>query len=136
MAKMTITLEGDVEELAPILNKLGEIKDMKKSYISAKPVSGEEWTKERVLSVWNDLSEGAKTVLSVIARNDDKSWPQQVEATGWTANTVGGALSSLGSQLRNHGLTGITYPLSDNELDGYVLLPIWKEIVLENTEET
>jgi hypothetical protein len=134
MVKITITVEGNMEELAPVLSKLGELKGVKELGKSVKAASSEEWTKERVLLVWNDLSEKAKTVLGVIARNDDKSWPEQIQATGWTANTVGGALSSLGAQLRNHGLKGITGPLFDNELSGYSLLPIWKETVLENTK--
>lgn len=135
MSKITITIEGDMEELVPILNKLGELKGIKEPGEPVKVISGEEWTKERVLSVWNDLSEKARTVLGVIARNDDKSWEEQLRVIGWTGNEVGGALSSLGAQLRNHGLKGITEPLFDNELYGYCLLPIWKETVLENTEE-
>lgn len=136
MPKITITVEGDMEELVPILNKLGELKGGKEPGKPVKVTSGEEWTKERVLSVWIDLSKKAQTVLGVIARNDDKSWEEQLKIIGWTGNEVGGALSSLGAQLRNHGLKGITEPLFDNQLNGYSLLPIWKETVLENTKET
>ncbi|MFC1869820.1 hypothetical protein ACFLYE_00945 [Chloroflexota bacterium] len=135
MPKITITIEGDIEELVPILNKLGELKGMKEPGKPVKGASGEEWTKERVSSVLNDLSEKAQTVLGVIARNDDKSWEEQLKIIGWTGNVVGGALSSLGAQLRNHGLKGITEPLFDNESGGYSLLPIWKETVLENTKD-
>jgi hypothetical protein len=136
MPKITITVEGDMEELVPILNKLGELKGVREPGKAIKGASGEEWTKERVLSVWNDLSEKAQTVLGVIARNDEKSWEEQLKIVGWSGNEVGGALSSLGAQLRNHGLKGITEPLFDNESSGYSLLPIWKETVLENTEVT
>ena len=136
MPKITITVEGDMEELVPILNKLGELKGVREPSKAIKGASGEEWTKERVLSVWNDLSEKAQTVLGVIARNDEKSWEEQLKIVGWSGNEVGGALSSLGAQLRNHGLKGITEPLFDNESSGYSLLPIWKETVLENTEVT
>ena len=104
MTRLTITVEGDMEELAPVLNKLSELRGMKEAGKPTKVTSGEEWTKERVLLVWKDLSDKAQTVLGVIARNDDKDWEEQLRIIGWTGNEVGGALSSLGAQLRNHSL--------------------------------
>ncbi len=136
MSKITITIEGDMEELGTILGKLGELKDVKEPGKLGKVVlTGEEWTRERVLSVWNDLSEKAKTVLGIIAQNDDKSWDEQLRIIGWTGSEVGGSLSSLGAQLRNHSLKGITAPLFDSKVGGYSLLPIWKETILNENEE-
>ncbi len=135
MTKITITIEGDVGELSPILSKLAEIKGPQELNNHVEKLSGEEWTKPRVMAVWDKLAEKAQTILGVIARNDDKSWEEQLQATGMSGNEVGGALSSLGAQLRNLGLKGITHPLCENKLDGYGLLPVWKEIVLENTKE-
>ena len=135
MAKIILTLEGDLEELIPVLSRFGDIKGMKATNKHTKTNSGEEWTRERALLVWNDLSENAKTALGVIARNDDKSWEEQLSIIGKTANEVGGSLSSLGSRLKKHGLKGITRPIFDNEAGGFGILPIWKEVAIENTEE-
>ncbi len=135
MAKITFTLEGDLDELIPVLSKFGDIKSIKAINKDIKTNSSEEWTRERALLVWNDLSENAKTVLGVIARNDEKSWEEQLNIIGQTANEVGGSLSSLGARLKNHGLKGITRPIFDNKASGFGILPIWKEVAIENTQE-
>ena len=134
MTKITLTIEGELGELGAILSKLGELKELGETGNNTQNgMSRQEWTRERVLSVWNDLSENAKEILSVIARNDEESWEEQLRITGREGQVVGGSLSSLGAQLRKHSLKGISYPLFDNDADGYKLLPIWKEIVLEQT---
>lgn len=91
----------------------------------------EEWTRERVLAVWNDLSSNARRVLGVFAANVEMGWDEQVRLTNLTGAQVGGSLSSLGAQLRNHSLKGISYPLLDNEAGGYKLIPAWQEVALE-----
>jgi hypothetical protein len=131
MTKITITIESDIGELDSILSTLKELGEA--SGDTENSLANQEWTRERVLTVWSDLSESAKEILGVIARNDDKSWQEQLRKTGRSGQVVGGSLSSLGARLRNHSLRGITYPLSDNDAYGYKLLPIWKEIVLERT---
>jgi hypothetical protein len=131
MTRITITIESDISELGSILSKLkglGEVDDNIQNSLAS-----QEWTRQRVLEVWIDLSEGAKEILGVIARNDEKSWQEQLRIAGKSGQVVGGSLSSLGAQLRKHSLKGITYPLFDNDAYGYKLLPIWKEIVLEQT---
>ena len=128
MPKVTITIEGEMSELAQLLGKMGELGGAKQIVIKG----GEsEWTDERVLKVWRDLSENCKAVLSEIAKKDDMTWEQLIEKTGRTANEIGGSLSSLGANLRNHGFKGITHPLAGNEKGGYNLLPVWKEIILK-----
>jgi hypothetical protein len=132
--KITLTIEGEIEELGTILSKLGELKESGKIGINTQnSLATQEWTRQRVLLVWNDLSENVKGILGVIARNDDKSWEEQLRVIGRSGQAVGGSLSSLGARLRNHSLRGISYPLFDNDAYGYKLLPIWKEIVLELT---
>ena len=69
----------------------------------------------------------------------DSKWRQdrQIPNAGsyqWTLAQVGGSLSSLGAQLRNHSLRGISYPITDNEAGGYKLIPAWQEVVLEETQ--
>ena len=131
MTKITITIESDIAELGPIFGKLKELGAVDSS--TQNSLSNQEWTRQRVLPVWNDLSESVKEILGVIARNDERGWEEQLRIIGKSGQEVGGSLSSLGAQLRNHGLRGITYPLFDNDAYGYKLLPIWKEIVLEQT---
>jgi hypothetical protein len=131
MTRITITIESDIRELGSILNKLKELGEADNNTQTS--LSSQEWTRQRVLSVWIDLSEGAKEMLGVIARNDERSWQEQLRIAGKSGQVVGGSLSSLGARLRKRGLRGITYPLFDNDADGYKLLPIWKEIVLEQT---
>lgn len=131
MTKITITIESNIGELGSILSKLRELGEVDGDTQNSSV--NQEWTRERVLGVWDDLSEGCKEILGVVARNDEESWEKQLRITGKRGQVVGGSLSSLGAQLRNHSLGGITYPLLDNDGDGHKLLPIWKEIVLEQT---
>lgn len=131
MTKFTLTIESEIGELGSILSKLKELGEISNN--TQNSMSSQEWTRQRVLVVWNDLSENAKEILGVIARSDEESWEEQLRITGREGQVVGGSLSSLGAQLRKHSLKGISYPLFDNDADGYKLLPIWKEIVLEQT---
>jgi len=131
VTKITITIESDIGELGPILGKLKELGEANKN--TQDSLSSQEWTRQRVLPVWHDLSLSAQEILGVIAGNDEKSWEEQLRIVGKSGQEVGGSLSSLGAQLRNHGLRGITHPLFYNDAYGYRLLPIWKEIVLEQT---
>jgi len=134
VTKITLTIEGEIGELGAILSKLGELKELGETGNNTQNgLSDQEWTRERVLLVWSDLSENAKEILGVIARNEEESWEEQLRVIGETGQVVGGSLSSLGAQLRKHSLKGISHPLSDNDANGYKLLPIWKEIVLEQT---
>jgi len=134
VTKITLTIEGEIRELGAILSKLGELKELGETGNNTQnDLSGQEWTMERVLLVWSDLTENAKEILGVIARNEEESWEEQLRITGKNGQVVGGSLSSLGARLRKHSLKGISSPLSDNDANGYKLLPIWKEIVLEQT---
>lgn len=136
MPRVTITIEGDLGELATVLRKIGELKETKQAGVATGIVGSEaEWTEKRVLEVWKDLTEECKKVLIEIAKAEELSWKQLQEKLGWTPNKIGGSLSSLGAQLRNHGLKGITYPLVENNSDGYNLLPVWRKTVLEQIEE-
>jgi len=133
--KITLTIEGEIGELSMILSKLGELRESGEIGNNTKnSVASQEWTRQRILLVWSDLSKSAKEILGVIARNEEESWEEQLRIIGRNGQVVGGSLSSLGAQLRNHSLKGISYPLFDNDADGYKLLPIWKEIVLEQTK--
>ena len=136
MTKITITIEGDIGDLVPVLAKIGELKEAKSAGITATIVGGEaEWTEERVLEVWKDLSEDCKKVLIEVTKAGDMTWKQLQEKLNWTPNKIGGSISSLGAQLRNHSLKGITYPLIENEAGGYNLLPVWRKTILEQTEK-
>lgn len=136
MTKITITIEGDIGDLVPVLAKIGELKEAKSDGITATIVGGEaEWTEERVREVWKDLSEDCKKVLIEVTKTEDMTWKQLQEKLNWTPNKIGGSISSLGAQLRNHSLKGITYPLIENEAGGYNLLPVWRKTILEQTEK-
>lgn len=136
MTKITIIIEGDIGDLAPVLAKIGELKEAKSAGITATIVGGEaEWTEERVLEVWKDLSEDCKKVLIEVAKTEDMTWKQLQEKLNWTPNKIGGSISSLGAQLRNHSLKGITYPLIKNEAGGYDLLSVWRKTILEQIEK-
>ena len=136
MTRVTVTIEGDIGELAPVLAKIGELRGSKSAGVTPTIVGGAaEWTEERVLRVWKDLSEDCKKVLIEVAKNGDMTWEQLQEELSWSPNKIGGSLSSLGAQLRKHGLKGITHPLMENEADGYSLLPVWTETVLKQMRE-
>lgn len=136
MTKVTMTIEGDIADLAPVLAKIGELKEAKSAGITSTVVGGEaEWTEERVLEVWEDLSEDCKKVLIAVTKTEDMTWEQIQEKLNWTPNKIGGSISSLGSQLRNHSLLGITYPLIENKAGGRNLLPVWRKTILKQTEK-
>lgn len=136
MTKITITMEGDIGDLVPVLAKIGELKEAKSAGITATIAGGEaEWTEERVLEVWKDLSEDCKKVIIEVTKTEDMTWKQLQEKLNWTPNKIGGSISSLGAQLRNHSLKGITYPLIKNKTGGYNLLPVWRKTILEQTEK-
>ena len=136
MTRVTVTIEGDIGELAPVLARIGELRGPKSAGVTATIVGGAaEWTEERVLGVWKDLSEDCRKVLIEVAKNEDMTWEQLQNELSWTPNKIGGSLSSLGAQLRNHGLKGITRPLMENKADGYSLLPVWTETILKQIRE-
>jgi len=135
MTKVTITVEGDLVDLVPVLAKIGELKGAKSSGIASTIVGGEaEWTEERVLQVWKDLSEDCKKVLIEVAKTEDMTWKQLQEKLNWTPNKIGGSLSSLGAQLRNHSLKGISHPLITNKAGGYNIVPLWRKTILKQIE--
>jgi hypothetical protein len=136
MTKVTITIEGDIADLAPVLAKISELKEVKSTSTTSTVVGGEaEWTEERVLEIWEDLSENCKNVLIEVAKTEDMTWKQLQEKLNWAPNKIGGSLSSLGARLRNHSLKGISNPLVENEADGYNLLPVWRKTILKQTEK-
>lgn len=136
MTRVTITIEGDIGELAPVLAKIGELKAVETAGVTTTIIGGEaEWTEERVLEVWKDLSEDCTRVLIEVAKNEGMTWEQLQEKLNWTPKKIGGSLSSLGAQLRNHSLKGITRPLKENSAGGYNLLPVWKETILKQIRE-
>lgn len=134
MTRVTITIEGDIADLAPVLAKIGELKEAKLAGITSTVTGEAGWTEERVLEVWKDLSENCKKVLIEVAKTKDMTWEQLQERLNWTPRKIGGSISSLGAQLRNHSLKGITYPLIENKADGYNVLPIWRKTILNQTE--
>lgn len=135
MAKITITIEGDIGDLVPVLAKIGELRKAQLSDATAVIVSGEaEWTEERVLEVWKALTENCKRVLAEVASTEDMTWKQLQDKLAWSPRKIGGSVSSLGAQLRNHSLRGITYPLVENEAGGYNLLPVWRDTVLKQLQ--
>ncbi len=117
--------------MAPVLGKMGDLMAAKKIGVKATVSGGEaEWTEARVLEVWKDLSENCKKVLIEIASTEDMAWEHLLKELGWPPNKIGGSLSSLGAQLRNHGFKGITYPLVwEDEGERYNLLPAWRELI-------
>ena len=136
MTKVTFTIEGDMADLAPVLAKIGELKEVKSAGMRSTVVGGEaEWTEERVLEVWKDLSEDCKKVLIEVAKTEDMTWEQLQERLNWGPDRIGGSISSLGAQLRNHSLKGITRPLIRNKAGGYDLLAVWRKTILKQTEK-
>ncbi len=138
MAKITITVEGEIGELASVMAKLGELQGNKELVSKSINLPVDDWTKDLVLSAWAGLSPKAKRILVSLAHNDEDDWKDQLKKLGEDSTGVGGSLSSLGAQTKKQGkIHGIVLkrPLINNEKSGYKLIPIWKEVVLENTEE-
>lgn len=132
MPKVTIIIEGDMGDLAPVLSKIGELRESRQVHVTSTVIgNGAEWTEERILEVWKDLSENCKKVLLEVAMTEDMTWEQLQEKLGWSLNEIGGSISSLGAQLRNHGFKGITRPLVENKVGCYNLLPIWRKTILK-----
>lgn len=125
MAKVVVVVEGSQEEVRPLLAFLSQWETPFSMPIAKhaheeverkeEETTAPQWTEERVLLVWNGMSDGAQRVLREIAkRPDGYVWKELAKALGRDARSLGGSLSSVGHQLRRQGFTNLPMPVRDN----------------------
>ncbi len=101
MPRVTITIEGEFDEIQTILQRLatGEPDN---------PVSLEEpvsapiaWTPEELAALWNMIESGARGILAEIAtRPDGYPFTELQHALGMNGSNIAGRLSSVGHAMR------------------------------------
>jgi hypothetical protein len=120
MARITVTIEGEWEEVRNVLASLterpspeGRGKERREGPPVAGPeevVEGREWTEGQVRRLWRRLSDDARRVLKEVARHPEGiGWQALQQALGMRARQVGGTLSSVGHRMR--GFAGLPRPI-------------------------
>lgn len=148
MNKISITIEGSIEEMRTVLYSLSSLGllGMDKAPVSSMetPVTriDEEsrlWTEGSVRIVWQFLTYKAQEVLKEIWKKPDGyPWDKLQQELGMTPNAIGGCLSSLGHQIRINGYQNYPNPLQYVIASGVLakkLHPIWQETISKLIEE-
>ncbi len=120
MAKVTITIEGEPREVRRALRKLagpfragmggacgpaGRRGGGRRGQGEGPHVRRTPWTTEELTQVWNEITVGARTVLTEIAtRANGYPNTELQQALGMPGNAIGGTLSSVGVVSRRFGL--------------------------------
>ncbi len=118
MAKVTITIEGEADEVRRTLRRLvgwghgprsgrgQEAGPRGRGRAGGPQAKGDRtpWTPEELTQVWNDITVGARTVLAEIARRPTGYPNTELQKTlGMAGTAIGGTLSSVGVVSRRFG---------------------------------
>ena len=117
MARVTITIEGEATEIRQTLRKLlgrgkrpcGPEKmdprgHRERAGEGARRGDRTPWTPEELTQVWNDITVGARTVLTEIAKRPTGYPNAELQKTlGMAGTAIGGTLSSVGVVSRRFG---------------------------------
>ena len=108
MARITITIEGESQEIEAIQAVLQRL-----AGVTAVPGAGgaapeanrtaprEAWTLEEFQHFWSQLKDGARAILTEVARRPEGYPMRDLEqALGLPARVIGGRLSSIGHAMR------------------------------------
>jgi hypothetical protein len=144
--KATITLEGSVEEIRPILHFISEQdssvqKANAEEIITQNPEEVAEsvtflWTEPKIRDIWRGLTFECRDVLRELAKHKyGISWHSLLDNLNLKANQVGGRLSSLGHQIRIKGYGGLPYPIEVTGALVYKLDSLWRQIMRKMQEE-
>lgn len=115
MARVTITIEGEATEIRQTLRKLlgggrgpcgpeGMGPRGRQAAEGPRKADRTPWTPEELTQVWNDITVGARAVLTEIARRPT-GYPnaELQKALGMPGTAIGGTLSSVGVVSRRFG---------------------------------
>jgi len=96
--KITINIEGTSEDIVKALKDLAGLMERREEEVSP----DENWTEEEIKKFWQMLTDGAKEVFRVIAKNptgcDRDLVLEELDIEG---NQLAGRLSSQGHTMRN-----------------------------------
>jgi hypothetical protein len=136
MARVTITIEGEAQEIRQTLRKLlGPMGHGKGPQPGAgigrtgegKRAAREPWTLEELTQVWNEITVGARRVLAEIARRAEGYPSSELQqALGMDGKAIGGTLSSVGVVSRRFGARP---PIYRFRWDEYRMPPPVAEVV-------
>ncbi len=144
MIKIVITVEGNTEELAPVLRYLSDMsvgmrveETRQETPAPVEEIEPMYWTEAKVRKIWRALTFECEEVLKEIAKHEDGiSWDQLLTSLKLKPNQVGGRLSSLGHQLRIHGYNILPAPLKlTTDPGGYKMDTVWRRTILKIQED-
>ncbi|MCS7206369.1 MAG: hypothetical protein NZ951_00275 [Dehalococcoidia bacterium] len=141
MARITVTLEGEWDEVQAILARLAEgaaketpaavtVKEVSPPP-PVKPAGEQRWTPQQVRRFWGRLSPDARRILKEVAKHPEGvGWTALQQALNMRAREIGGTLSSVGHRMR--GFPGLPRPVEKVSLPegpGYRLHPSVAEVI-------
>jgi hypothetical protein len=138
MTRLTLTLEGSIEELTPILQKLSHV-DAPTTGLNLQPQSKEpqtpatlpDWTADKAHMTCRWVTYDCMKILREIAKKPEGCSLEDIQKIlSLSPNQIGGRLSSVGHQIRMRGYQNLSHPLNPTGI-GYRLHPAWREAVLE-----
>lgn len=145
MAKITITIEGETEELGDTLQRL--FAAASDSTTSVLPQAGSEpsgqrveWTSDLVREFWGGLARNAKRILTEIAKEPTGADLSTVrDRLGISRGSLAGSLAPIGFAMnrinRRHGITPSDYPYcSDHSTSTFQMPQNLADMILEISE--
>ena len=143
MPKITITIEGDTEELKDTLTRLfaAPSTSTPSQPSDTAPQTNDfpeldHWTRKRVEDFWRRIKPNARRILAVIARHPDGIGASEIQqALSIAAPTMAGSLSSVGfamNYLRKYVDKNLDFPhWWDSNTSRYYMKPAIASIILE-----
>ena len=101
MVKITITVEGEPEEVRAALRQLvvSDTANQAEGVLTSGAVL--EWTPDELRQLWNMIEPGARRILAALAeRPDGYPFDALQQSLGMTGPNVAGRLSSVGHAMR------------------------------------
>ncbi|QDV37377.1 hypothetical protein [Tautonia plasticadhaerens] len=136
MARVTITIEGEAQEIRRTLRKLlgpmGMGPGPRRDRANERGGPGthgprEPWSPEELTQVWNEITVGARRVLTEIAgRAEGYPSGELQKSLGMDGKAIGGTLSSVGVASRRFGARP---PIYKFRWDEYRMPPPVAEVV-------
>jgi hypothetical protein len=120
VTKISVTIEGELEEVREALRVLSEANSLRPAATASvldqapppAPRAQSDWTERELEEFWRWLTADAQEVLAEIAKRPEGHPFQEVgRALSLDMSIIGGRLSSLGHALRRPEFEGKTNPL-------------------------
>ncbi len=141
MAKVTITVEGEAEEIRRTLESLlGALNEEQNGHVEEQDALHEttvdtRWTPEEVAALWGELAPQARPIVAEIAKKPEGIYFDAVrKSLGLEGLTVAGRLSSLGFALKRLKLNKPEPIVRDWRAKQYRMAPEVAEVIRQLAE--